>query len=156
MYKWCSNVLWYAVHYNYAPMSCTAWQALRNSGWNKSICIWTVIVFVFQLVRTTADMFRLVPFLVFIIIPFMEFLLPVALKLFPNMLPSTFQEADKKVGLGRESYDDGNMNGSYPWTSVYSLEIFVIKIPLIENQYIRTLLHLDCYRTALYQCYHAI
>ena len=50
-----------------------------------------------QLVRTTADLFRLVPFLVFIIIPFMEFLLPVALKLFPNMLPSTFAEASKEV-----------------------------------------------------------
>ncbi len=50
-----------------------------------------------QLVRTTSDLFRLVPFLVFIVVPFMEFLLPVALKLFPNMLPSTFQEADKEV-----------------------------------------------------------
>lgn len=49
-----------------------------------------------QLVRTTADMFRLVPFLVFIIVPFAEFLLPVVLKLFPGMLPSTFQEADKE------------------------------------------------------------
>lgn len=27
----------------------------------------------------------------FVLIPFMEFLLPVALKVFPNMLPSTFQ-----------------------------------------------------------------
>lgn len=52
-----------------------------------------------QLVRTTADMFRLVPFLVFIIVPFMEFLLPVALKLFPEMLPSTFAEANKEVSV---------------------------------------------------------
>jgi len=44
-----------------------------------------------QLIRTTTDMFRLVPFAVFVIVPFMELLLPVALKLFPNMLPSTFQ-----------------------------------------------------------------
>lgn len=49
-----------------------------------------------QLVRTTADLFRLVPFLVFVIVPFAEFLLPVALKLFPGMLPSTFQEEDKE------------------------------------------------------------
>eukprot|EP01039_Chlorochromonas_danica_P019438 gene19438-23533_t len=41
-----------------------------------------------QLIRTTMDMFRLVPFAVFVIVPFMEFLLPFALKLFPNMLPS--------------------------------------------------------------------
>ena len=44
-----------------------------------------------QLVRTTTDMFRLVPFAVFVIVPFMELLLPLTLKLFPNMLPSTFQ-----------------------------------------------------------------
>ncbi|XP_047066557.1 mitochondrial proton/calcium exchanger protein-like [Lolium rigidum] len=49
-----------------------------------------------QLTRTTADMFRLVPFAVFIIIPFMELLLPVFLKLFPNMLPSTFQDKMKE------------------------------------------------------------
>ena len=47
--------------------------------------------FCLQLIRTVEDMFRLVPFLVFIIVPFMEVLLPVALKLFPNMLPSTFE-----------------------------------------------------------------
>ena len=34
---------------------------------------------------------RLIPFSVFVVVPFMEFLLPVALKLFPNMLPSTFE-----------------------------------------------------------------
>jgi LETM1 and EF-hand domain-containing protein 1, mitochondrial len=33
-----------------------------------------------------------VPFAVFVIVPFMELLLPVALKLFPNMLPSTFED----------------------------------------------------------------
>lgn len=49
-----------------------------------------------QLVRTTADLFRLLPFSVFIIIPFMEFLLPVAIKLFPGMLPSTFETANEK------------------------------------------------------------
>ncbi|KAG9066543.1 hypothetical protein KI688_012451 [Linnemannia hyalina] len=42
--------------------------------------------------RTSGDLLRLIPFSVFIIVPFMEFLLPVALKLFPNMLPSTFQD----------------------------------------------------------------
>ncbi|KAH0970087.1 hypothetical protein GBA52_022243 [Prunus armeniaca] len=49
-----------------------------------------------QLTRTTADIFRLVPFAVFIVVPFMEFLLPVFLKLFPNMLPSTFQDKLKE------------------------------------------------------------
>ncbi|WWC86410.1 uncharacterized protein L201_001286 [Kwoniella dendrophila CBS 6074] len=44
-----------------------------------------------QLRRTTTDLLRLLPFSVFVIVPFMELLLPVALKLFPNMLPSTFE-----------------------------------------------------------------
>jgi LETM1 and EF-hand domain-containing protein 1 len=49
-----------------------------------------------QFTRTAADLFRLVPFSVFIIVPFMEFTLPIFLKLFPNMLPSTFQEHSKE------------------------------------------------------------
>lgn len=49
-----------------------------------------------QLVRTVSDLFRLLPFSVFIIVPFMELLLPVALKLFPGMLPSTFQTTSDK------------------------------------------------------------
>lgn len=48
------------------------------------------------LVKTTGDMFRLIPFSVFIIVPFMEFLLPVAIKLFPGMLPSTFETSSDK------------------------------------------------------------
>ncbi|XP_030057787.1 LETM1 domain-containing protein LETM2, mitochondrial isoform X2 [Microcaecilia unicolor] len=49
-----------------------------------------------RLMRTCVDLFRLLPFTVFIIVPFMEFLLPVFLKLFPDMLPSTFETASKK------------------------------------------------------------
>ncbi|KAJ2160282.1 LETM1 domain-containing protein ylh47 [Coemansia sp. RSA 552] len=52
-----------------------------------------------QLRRTFSDTVRLVPFLLFIVIPFAELLLPVALKLFPNMLPSTYEDkatAEKK------------------------------------------------------------
>ena len=50
----------------------------------------------YQLIRTTTDMLRLVPFMVFVIVPFMELLLPIALRLFPNMLPSTFTDDLKK------------------------------------------------------------
>lgn len=52
-----------------------------------------------QLRRTFSDTVRLVPFLLFVVIPFAELLLPVALKLFPNMLPSTYESkatAEKK------------------------------------------------------------
>uniref|UniRef100_A0A1Y9H2S9 Mitochondrial proton/calcium exchanger protein n=1 Tax=Anopheles dirus TaxID=7168 RepID=A0A1Y9H2S9_9DIPT len=48
------------------------------------------------LIRTTSDLFRLLPFSVFIIVPFMELLLPLAIKLFPGMLPSTFQTATER------------------------------------------------------------
>ncbi|KAF2850784.1 LETM1-domain-containing protein [Plenodomus tracheiphilus IPT5] len=44
-----------------------------------------------QLQRTVQDLGRLIPFLPFVIVPFAELLLPVALKLFPNMLPSTYE-----------------------------------------------------------------
>ena len=44
-----------------------------------------------QLQRTVQDLGRLVPFSVFIIVPFAELLLPVVLKLFPNLLPSTYE-----------------------------------------------------------------
>ncbi|PAA89162.1 hypothetical protein BOX15_Mlig015056g3 [Macrostomum lignano] len=50
-----------------------------------------------HLVRTVADLFRMVPFLFFIVIPFMEFLLPFYLKFMPFMLPSTFKEKDKEA-----------------------------------------------------------
>lgn len=56
-----------------------------------------------QLVRTVSDLFRLLPFSVFIIVPFMELLLPVAVKLFPGMLPSTFQTTfDKDAKVKKE------------------------------------------------------
>ena len=49
-----------------------------------------------QLVRTTADMFRLVPFVIILVTPFLELALPLIVKLFPNMLPSTFQTTSDK------------------------------------------------------------
>ncbi|KAJ3341853.1 hypothetical protein HDU93_003974 [Gonapodya sp. JEL0774] len=44
-----------------------------------------------QLLRTFADLVRLVPFIVLLIIPFAELALPFLLRFFPNMLPSTFE-----------------------------------------------------------------
>lgn len=51
----------------------------------------------FQFVETVADLFRLLPFSVFIIVPFLEFTLPLFIKIFPGMLPTTFQTKDDKV-----------------------------------------------------------
>jgi LETM1 and EF-hand domain-containing protein 1 len=42
-------------------------------------------------------MFRMVPFLVFVIVPGAEFALPFFLWLFPSMLPSTFSNAKTEV-----------------------------------------------------------
>lgn len=55
------------------------------------------------MIRTTSDLFRLLPFSVFIIIPFMELLLPVAIKLFPGMLPSTFQSAKDQEAKNKQN-----------------------------------------------------
>lgn len=53
-----------------------------------------------QLKRTTTDVVRLVPFSAFVIIPFAELLLPIALKIFPNLLPSTYESSvDKEKKL---------------------------------------------------------
>uniref|UniRef100_A0A914WSC7 Mitochondrial proton/calcium exchanger protein n=1 Tax=Plectus sambesii TaxID=2011161 RepID=A0A914WSC7_9BILA len=64
------------------------WRVLRGTSLNRLERR--------QLVRTVSDLFRLVPFSFFIIVPFMELLLPFFIKFFPGMLPSTFQEASKE------------------------------------------------------------
>lgn len=62
-----------------------------------------------QLQRTVQDLGRIVPFSMFIIVPFAELLLPVALKMFPNMLPSTYEgqkDKDKKASVLRATRND--------------------------------------------------
>ena len=44
-----------------------------------------------QLQRTLVDVLKLLPFAMFVLIPFAELLLPVALKVFPNLLPLTYE-----------------------------------------------------------------
>lgn len=56
-----------------------------------------------QLQRTTSDLFRLIPFSVFIVVPFMELLLPLFIKFFPGMLPSTFQTTKDRQERLRQS-----------------------------------------------------
>ncbi|KAL1460749.1 hypothetical protein WDU94_012700, partial [Cyamophila willieti] len=55
------------------------------------------------LIRTTGDIFRLIPFSVFIIVPFMELLLPVFIKFFPGMLPSQFATRKEKEDKMKQS-----------------------------------------------------
>ena len=54
--------------------------------------------------RVITDLFRLIPFSFFIIIPAMEIFLPVAIWLFPNMVPSQF--ADEKQRSERKTPSD--------------------------------------------------
>lgn len=46
--------------------------------------------------KTTKDLLRLVPFSAFILIPGGELLLPVAVSIFPNLMPSTFTTKDQR------------------------------------------------------------
>ncbi|XP_039289424.1 mitochondrial proton/calcium exchanger protein isoform X3 [Nilaparvata lugens] len=79
------------------------WHGFRLLGIDINVCrklIWRVLNGhkltrreYKLLIRVVGDIFRLIPFSVFIIVPFMELLLPVFIKLFPGMLPSTFQTA---------------------------------------------------------------
>ncbi|VVC30884.1 LETM1-like,EF-hand domain pair,Letm1 ribosome-binding domain,EF-hand domain [Cinara cedri] len=54
-------------------------------------------------VETVADLFRLLPFSVFVIVPFLEFTLPIFIKIFPGMLPTTFQTKDDKEAKLKQS-----------------------------------------------------
>ena len=42
------------------------------------------------LVTTTSDLVKLIPFSFFVIVPFAELLLPVVIKFYPKLLPSTY------------------------------------------------------------------
>lgn len=85
----------------------SGWQKTKLFVWNVRACsgiVWRMLKGHEltrrerrQLRQTFIDLLRVVPFAVFFIVPFMEFLLPVALKLFPNMLPSTFEDQYEKV-----------------------------------------------------------
>lgn len=56
-----------------------------------------------QLVRTATDVLRLVPFAFFVLIPFMEIMIPIVLKFFPNFLPTTYtKEMQKQSNMKRQ------------------------------------------------------
>ena len=79
-----------------------------------------------QLKRTTTDILRLIPFAVFVIVPFMELLLPVALKLFPNMLPSTFEDKFAAVSLVNQTMSSINRSKFVGFRKRKSANSFVL------------------------------
>ncbi|KAJ1606225.1 LETM1/MRS7-like protein [Cryptosporidium canis] len=57
-----------------------------------------------QLIKTAfRDTVKIIPFSLFIIVPFAEFGLPFAIRLFPNMLPSTF--SPKSISEGGNAFE---------------------------------------------------
>ncbi|ANZ75331.1 BA75_02695T0 [Komagataella pastoris] len=66
-----------------------------------------------QLTRTTTDLLRLIPFSVFVLIPFAELLLPVALKLFPNLLPSTYESKAERNKKRKSLLDTRNKTSKF-------------------------------------------
>jgi LETM1 and EF-hand domain-containing protein 1 len=50
------------------------------------------------------DLFRLIPFIAIVIIPFAELCLPFLLKFFPNMLPSTFEDKLEKEAKRKKQF----------------------------------------------------
>ena len=55
-------------------------------------CFW-------QLRTTSADLLKMIPMAIMILVPFMEFVLPLVLYIFPGILPSTFKHEWKKCVL---------------------------------------------------------
>lgn len=103
-----------------------------------------------QLKRTTGDIFRMVPFSAFIIIPFGELLLPFVIKFAPNFLPSTYEKKEDKL-IRRNKLEDRRqvasklLRNALKASSVFELEedkrlqanretfnIFFYKLKLIE------------------------
>lgn len=78
-----------------------------------------------QLRRTTQDIARLVPFSVFVLVPFAELLLPVALKIFPNLLPSTYESSKSKSAKNKKLGATRNDVGKYLRDSMQIKEMAV-------------------------------
>ncbi|KAI3631329.1 hypothetical protein MIR68_010819 [Amoeboaphelidium protococcarum] len=62
-----------------------------------------------QLLRTSRDMVKLIPFSIFVLVPFTELLLPFVLRIFPNMLPSTYEHDKggvKDEGIRKQTWTE--------------------------------------------------
>lgn len=70
---------------------------------------------------------------VFVLVPFMEALLPLALKLFPNMLPSTFETAFQKEELMKRELQVVTRRPRFPDDNVqlnFTFETVLQRCPL--------------------------
>jgi len=114
VWTWLRAIGWFLVNpREVLPKLANGWKHFKLEClhyWNGFKLLWVDIKFMFpllkkllkgknltyrernQLKRTSLDCLRIIPFSMFILIPALEVLLPVALYLFPNMLPSTFEK----------------------------------------------------------------
>ncbi|KAK5582972.1 hypothetical protein RB653_004562 [Dictyostelium firmibasis] len=64
------------------------------------------------LVQTSADVMRIVPFVIIVLVPFLELALPFLLKFFPNLLPSTYTwENERLEGATVKSKSNSKVRG---------------------------------------------
>jgi LETM1 and EF-hand domain-containing protein 1 len=64
------------------------------------------------LVTTTSDLVKLIPFSFFVIVPFAELLLPIVLKFYPKLLPSTYDVEKLFSKISPSKTDASHMVGS--------------------------------------------
>lgn len=88
-----------------------------------------------QLKRTVQDIVRLVPFSMFVLVPFAELLLPIALKLFPNMLPSTFESASAKASKLKKLGNTRKDVGEFLKSTINSSDMAVPKFASPEQKH---------------------
>ncbi len=68
---------------------------------------------------------------VFVIVPFMELALPLALKLFPNMLPSTFEDKDKSALERKKLFQVRvRISALWAWIRARRLRIIAMRVPI--------------------------
>lgn len=86
-----------------------------------------------MLERTTADLLRLVPFSFFVLVPAAELLLPVALAMFPNLMPSTFvtdeQRRKKQIFENLQSGVSRRRLFDHMTATIISQEMFAVDSP---------------------------
>lgn len=92
-----------------------------------------------QLKRTVTDMIRLVPFLVLVIVPFAELLIPVIVKVFPNFLPSTYESGkDKEAKYKKLRAVRGNVSQLLRQTVTESGMVFPVIVAPEQRQAFNT------------------
>eukprot|EP01133_Synstelium_polycarpum_P007044 gene7044-8191_t len=85
------------------------------------------------LVQTSADILRLVPFIIIMVVPFLEFALPFLLKLFPNLLPSTYEWKSEQ-----EEHKTNKLKGNVSMAKFLQETLGEISVELKKNNIVNS------------------